>query len=63
MGSNAHGKCNYCGKSFSVVEWYDRMDNADTMTETPWTCPGCGQKLKTSQIEIFYIYEGYNGID
>lgn len=54
MGSFAYGKCNYCGKSFPVVDWYDSMNNDEIQTETPWTCPGCGQRLKTTQIEISY---------
>ena len=54
----AYGKCNYCGKTFSVVNWYDFLNNEEIQTETPWTCPGCKQKLKTSQIEISYKYEG-----
>ena len=54
----AYGKCNYCGETFSVVDWYDFMNSEEIITETPWTCPGCKQKLKTNQIEITYEYEG-----
>ena len=57
MNRIAFGKCNYCGQTFSVVEWYDFMNNEGLQTETPWNCPGCKQKLRTDQILISYEYE------
>ena len=53
----AYGKCNYCGNTYPVTDWYDMVE-IENQTPQPWTCPGCKKRLTTQQIEITYKHEG-----